>query len=188
MRPRYLTLPTTPTIVRQAPSGFGSVVAEQRPHRLPRRSDLVVEKPRDGDVVPGARAVLQDLGVGARPFVRRQRRRYAGIEARHQEEQADVAQRIGVGRGRNRGEGRHDRRPQLRKARIVEARRHHADDLIDLIVQPDLAADDRGVAAELLEPRAVTEDDDRRRACDVILGPEHPSEVGCRAHHLEERA
>ncbi len=65
----------------------------------------------------------------------------------------------------------HDRHVDVRAA-PHEALRHHADDRPDRVVEPQLPADDRRVAAELPLPEAIAEHDDRLGARRAVVGPD----------------
>ena len=66
-----------------------------------------------------------------------------------------------------------------------EAFRHDADDGAELTVQPEAAADDRAVAAELTLPESITKHGDWRRTRGDIVRPKGPSDERRHAHDLE---
>ena len=84
-------------------------------------------------------------------------------------------------------EDRRDRAPDLRALRIVERRRHHADDLVRLIVEPHVPADDGRIGAEPRAHSAVADHDDRRARRAVVVGPNRAPEVAARRRSPRRR-
>ena len=73
--------------------------------------------------------------------------------------------------------------PHFRLARKAEAGRHDAHDARELLVELQLAPDDRGVGAEALAPERVPQN---HLAGSVLRGSERPSQGGLRAEQLEQ--
>ena len=71
-------------------------------------------------------------------------------------------------------------------SRVVERRRHHPDDGVGLSVQPQGAAQNIRLAAELRSPEAIAQDDDVSGAGVVFFGPEHPAQPRLHAEDAEE--
>ena len=66
-----------------------------------------------------------------------------------------------------------DRHPQLfAVGGVVEARRHHADDVVGPLVERDLTADHGRIAGEAIAPQPVAENDDLLAPGPVFLGRE----------------
>src|SRR5215475_13649069 len=65
-------------------------------------------------------------------------------------------------------------RPNLRcrLQHVLEGSRHHADHGIEIVVELNLAADDRPVAGKLPPPQSVTQDDDLGAFVQIIRGLE----------------
>ena len=70
--------------------------------------------------------------------------------------------------------------------REAEAARHDPDDLVAPVVEPERAAEDLRVAAELAHPEGVAQDRHPVAPRDLLLGAERPPERGRDAEDLEE--
>ena len=112
------------------------------------------------------------------------------IEARPQTaddvEHADGVERREVRLRTAARENRHGRLPELRAVRKVEPARHDADDAHGRAVEPQRLADDRRIAAESADPRAVVQHDHRLRVRHVVRGLEAAAEQRPHAEGLEE--
>ncbi len=108
----------------------------------------------------------------------RLRQRYPGAQASDDGEESEVA------RLRIRAVGEGD--PQVDISGEVEARRHHADDVVDLAVEHQRTADGIGRAAETALPEAMAEDHRRLPARGILGGGERPAQRRADAQHLEQ--
>ena len=79
------------------------------------------------------------------------------------------------------------RRPHIRRLRehILESRRHHADDCVLYIVEPDDPPDCDSIREEVPPPQAVADDDDIRTAGRVVGGVEVPADDGSNTERAE---
>ena len=132
--------------------------------------------PTSGGIEPGRHRV--ELG-------RRLTGRGTVAEPRHDVELAGdrVTKRLVRG---HRSHGRHGS-PGLDTARILEPRRHDADDGERLLADGETPPEDVVRTAIASPPEAVTQHQDLRRAGDVVRRVERASYPGVRAQHLEER-
>ncbi len=164
--------------------------AEERPDGLARRSNDVIQKRRDDNGVADewrGPLAIQVLG-NCREVRGRFARCHAVLEAANEVQDADIGQNVGLPRLARGGQARRQRRPQLRPARVVEARRHDADDFLHLLIEPERAADDGRVAAETPDPCAVAQHHHARPVRHIVFGTQRPSKKRRRSERVEERA
>ena len=145
----------------------------------------VVEAPHDGRESPGhvAAPFPFELPRQARQLAGQLLRRDARSKAG---DQVDLAPRR-IAKG---AVGRHRTRwsPHLDAPRVVDARRHDADDRERLLVHVQPSADNVAARAVAPPPQPVADHDDRFSAGDIVARSELAADRRARAEDLEEAA
>ena len=170
----------------QQHEGGGS--QEDQQHGLGLLDQILAEERRGGGVAETLRirfrVVLLEVRGDGRDVAGTKFERGFGFEAAEDAHHAEIAIRDHARRGPRRTG--HSRHVDIVLVGILRDARQHADDGVRPVVHLIRFADDTGIAAFVLLPVVVAEQQDGRRAGDVVFGAEGAAEERADAEEIEE--